>query len=314
MSEQFKGILAMVLACSIWGLSPMFYKALAEVPPLEILSHRTVWSFIFFLIVLFFQRRVGEFVTLAKSPRAMGIVAVASLMIAINWGLFIYSIQVGRAVESSLGYYIFPLVAVLLGAVFFAERLSAWQWVAVSIAAIAVMTLTYGLGVVPVISLILAITFGFYGVIKKQLTAGPVISVAAEVFILLPLALVWLWGVHFAAWTGPTGRNFAGFGQDAWLSFLLVLAGPITGLPLMLFSYASRRVNYSTIGLVQYLNPTLQGLVAVFVLGEVFTGWHIIAFALIWVALAIYSVEAFRDRHHTPQTPIAPNPVPLARR
>ncbi|MGB1266431.1 MAG: EamA family transporter, partial [Nereida ignava] len=188
--------------------------ALAHVPPLEVLSHRTLWSFVLFIGLMLIQKRMGEFLRLFTSARVVVLILIAALLISTNWGLFIWSIQVGRAVESSLGYYIFPLVAVLLGAVIFRERLSPVQWFCVGLAAVAVITLTIGLRVVPLVSLALAITFGFYGVLKKRLEAGPVISVAAEVTVLLPLALIWLYGVHALGWQGLVGRNLGIFGAD----------------------------------------------------------------------------------------------------
>ena len=187
------------------------------------------------------------------------------------------------ALEASLGYYIFPLVAVLLGRIFFAERLSRAQLASVLLAGLAVTVLTAGLGVVPVFSLIMAITFGFYGVLKKRLEAGPVVSVTAEVLMLLPLALAWL------GWLGASGGLRASGALD---HALLMLSGPLTALPWMLFSYATRRVRMTTIGLVQYLNPTLQFGCAVLVLAEPFTPWHAIAFPMIWAALALYSASA----------------------
>jgi chloramphenicol-sensitive protein RarD len=220
-----------------------------------------------------------------SGARALGLVFVAALMISANWFLFIYSVQVGRTVESALGYYIFPLVAVLIGAVVLGERLGRAQWVAVGLAAVAVTVLTAGLGVAPWISITLAVTFGIYGLLKRWVAAGPVVSVSAEVLLLAPLALgylIWL------------GAGPGAVGHDIWLSLLLVLAGPMTAIPLILFSYAAKRAAMSTIGLVQYLNPTLQFATAVLILGEVITLWHAIAFPIIWLALAIYSWASLR--------------------
>jgi chloramphenicol-sensitive protein RarD len=285
MSEAAKGVLAMMAACVIWGLSPIFYKLLSEVPPLEVLAHRTLWSLAVFGLVLAGQRRLRELPKALSGARALGLVFVAALMISANWFLFIYSVQVGRTVESALGYYIFPLVAVLIGAVVLGERLGRAQWVAVGLAAVAVTVLTAGLGVAPWISITLAVTFGIYGLLKRWVAAGPVVSVSAEVLLLAPLALgylIWL------------GAGQGAFGHDIWLSLLLVLAGPMTAIPLILFSYAAKRAAMSTIGLVQYLNPTLQFATAVLILGEVITLWHAIAFPIIWLALAIYSWASLR--------------------
>lgn len=290
MSETRKGILAMIGACTVWGLSPLYYAMLDTVPPLEVLSHRTLWSALFFTLIIGVQGRLAELPRLLRTRRAV-IVGLAALFISANWFLFIYSIQVGRAVQASLGYYIFPLVAVLLGVAAFGERLSAGQGAAVALAAAAVLLLTFGLGVTPWISLTLAATFGMYGLIKKRLDAGPVISVTAEVILLSPVAAVILWGYHAGWWGAGQGH----FGHDLRLSALLAFSGLLTGGPLILFSYAARRVNMTTVGLIQYLNPTLQFLCATLIFREPFTGWHLGAFALIWTALAIYSAEALRQ-------------------
>lgn len=282
MTDNLRGILAMILACVIWGLSPLFYALIKHVSPLEVLGWRTLWSLVFFAVVLLVQRRLRELPRALAQPRQVVIIAVASVLIAANWFLFIFSIQAGRAVESSLGYYIFPLVAVILGRIFFAETLSRAQWVAVALAGVAVAVLTFGLGVAPWISLLLAGTFGAYGVIKKQLQLGPVVSVAAEVLVLMPVALAWLVVQgHWWDWTTMA---------------ILALSGPMTGGPLMLFSYAAKRARLSTVGLVQYLNPTLQFLVATQIFREPFTMWHAMAFPIIWGALAIYSLSALRAK------------------
>ncbi len=286
----------MIAACVIWGLSPLYYKLLADVPPLEVLGHRTLWSLAFFGLVLLIRRRLGEVFALLRRARGLVLVTLAALMISTNWFFYIWAIQVGRTVEASLGYYMFPLVAVLLGVLAFSERLSPWRRMAVALAALAVVLLTWGLGAAPWVSLVLAGSFGLYGLLKKQSGAGPVVSVTAEVLVLAPLAAAWLWGVHTAGWTGMAGRAGQGavFLRDTADSLLLALSGPVTAGPLILFSYASRRITMATLGLVQYLNPTLQFLCAVAIFGEPFTGWHGLAFALIWAALAVYSADAFR--------------------
>ncbi|HGG06366.1 MAG TPA: EamA family transporter RarD, partial [Aliiroseovarius sp.] len=214
MSESAKGIVAMVAACVIWGLSPLFYKLLAEVPPLEVLSHRTLWALLIFGGVLAVQGRLAVLRRLLSVPRSFILVLVAGLLIAMNWFVFILSIQIDRAVEASLGYFIFPLVSVVLGRILFGERLNRLRWNAVIIVGLAVAVLTYGLKVAPLIPLVLAVSFAFYGVIKKHLAAGPIVSVTGEVLLLAPLAIVWLLGVHFGGWQGLVGRNMAAFGQD----------------------------------------------------------------------------------------------------
>ncbi|MFX0547098.1 EamA family transporter RarD [Roseovarius sp. S1116L3] len=286
MNDETKGVLAMIGACSVWGLSGIYYKLLDHVPPLEILAHRTLWAFLFFLIVLTIQGRLRALPQAIGTLRTFGIVALAALMISINWFVFISSILFGYATEASMGYYIFPLTAVLAGAAFYREKLNRPQMISVGMATVAVIILSVGLQVAPWVALILAFSFAAYGVVKKSLTTGPVVSVTAEVTLLSPFAAAFLVFTH----TQGGGH----FGSDVVTTLMLVVAGIITSIPLILFSYATRRVSLATIGLVQYLNPTLQFLVATLIFREVFTLWHAIAFALIWTALAIYTATSLR--------------------
>lgn len=279
-----RGVLAMVVACVVWGLSPVFYKLLTHVPPLEVLSHRALWSLAFFAVVLVIQRRLHEVPGAMGSPRKLALLALASAMITVNWLLFIWAIGVDRVTETSFGYYIFPLVAVVFGLVFFGERLGRVKWLAVGLATIAVLILGIGLGTPPWISLTLAATFGVYGVLKKLVTAGPVVSVTAEILLVAPLAALFL---IFLAGSQPDHVPF-----DLATLGLLALSGPLTAGPLILFSYASKRVGLATLGLIQYLNPTLQFLCAAVLFAEPVTLWHMIAFPLIWAALALYSLTA----------------------
>ncbi len=305
MSEWTKGFWAMIAVCVTWGLSPIFYHALAGVPVLEVLAHRTIWSLVFFLIVLGIQRRLSELARAITGPWA-GRVAAAALLVSTNWGVFIWAVQTGHVVQSSLGYYIYPLIAVLLGVAIFRERLGRVQAFAVALTVLAVALLTWGLGVAPWISLSLAVTMGLYGVVKKSLPLGPVLSVAAEVALLTPVALAWL--VAQGAGLVPGAAPLA-FGSSPGLTLLLVLSGVITAIPLVLFSYAARRVEMTTMGLMFYLNPTLQFLCAVLVFGEAVTRWHMIAFAMIWTAIAIYSAASIRQARRAAPLANGSNPV-----
>ncbi len=295
MQDKTKGVIAMVTACTIWGLSPIFYKALAEVPPLEVLSHRTLWSFVLLGGVLLVQGRFSALFNALGARRDLLVILLATVMISINWFLFILSIQVGKAVEASLGYFIFPLVAVALGYVVFGEKLGRAQLFAIALVGVAVVVLSVGLGTPPWIALILSSTFGIYGLAKKSLKVGPVVSVTAEVLLLLPLALIWLWGVQFQGWTGVTGRAGGFFGENIRVTTLLVFSGAMTAGPLILFSYAAKRLTYASVGLLLYINPILQFAVAVLIFQEVFTLWHAITFALIWLALVIYTLGVWRS-------------------
>jgi chloramphenicol-sensitive protein RarD len=296
MSEGLKGVLAMTAACAVWGLSGIFFKALAHVPPAEILSHRVLWSAAFFGVVLVAQGRAGEIRSAMARGRNWAILATTAVLIAANWFGFLTAIQLDHALEASLGYYTFPLIAVALGYLVLGERFTRLQGAAILLAFSAVAVLTFGLGAPPWIGLLLAVTFGGYGLLKNQLGLGPVVSVFFETSIVALPALIWLVGLHWGAFVDPSGRQGAAFGGDAETTLLLVLSGPLmTGGPLILFSYAARRIRLATLGLVQYLNPTLQFLVAVLLFGEPFTRWHAVAFAMIWVALALYSRESWRQ-------------------
>lgn len=287
MSEVKKGVLAMVVACIVWGLSPLYYKLLVSVPPIELLSHRTIWSLVLFALVLFIQGRLRGALGVLGNRNIMATLFIAALMIAFNWFVFIYSIQINRATESSLGYFIFPLVSVIFGVVLFREKLGRAQMYAVMLAAVAVLILTYGLGQAPWIALSVSVSFGIYGVIKKSLSIPAIVTVTLEVLLLSPIALMILY-LHHASDSGGQ------FGQSLSVSLLLILSGPMTATPLILFSYATRRVALATVGILQYINPSLQFLCATVLFLEPLSLWHAIAFPLIWAALALYSWASFQ--------------------
>jgi len=291
MSDQQKGILAMIGAGLIWGLTPILYKALSHIPATEILAHRTTWSLVFFAAILGVQGRLGHIRLALTGKRQIALILAAAATISINWFIFILAIQIGHATEASLGYYIFPLVAVVIGRFVFGERLGPAQQVAVALAALAVGVLTWGLGVAPWISLVLATSFGLYSAIKKHLPVGPMVSVTCETLFFLPLGLGIL-TYHHGNWPG-SGQGT--YGTNLTDSALLMLSGPLTALPLILFAFAARRLTLSTVGLMQFINPTLQFVCAVAIFGEPFTQWHQIAFVLIWVAVAIFSIAALRQ-------------------
>ncbi|MEY8831140.1 EamA family transporter RarD [Sedimentitalea sp. XS_ASV28] len=298
MSDTGKGILAMIGAAGIWGISPVYYKLLAHIPAAEVMTHRTVWSLVFFAGLLALQGRLGEMARVLRSPRRFGLIVLASLMVSTNWFLFIYATQIDRNTETSLGYYIYPLVAVLVGRFAFAERLGAAQWVSVVLAAAGVAVLALGLGSLPWISLTLAATFALYGVIKKLLPVGPIVSVTCEVLIAVPVTLA------VAVWLYRQGDIDPSYSARDLV--LLLGSGPITAFPLILFTIAARRVPMATVGLLQYLNPTLQFLCAVLLFGEIFTPYHQVAFPMIWIALAIYSVATLRQDRAARRASIAP--------
>ena len=288
MNRTAQGILAILAACVIWGLSPLYYNLLTMVPPLELLAQRTLWSFLFFALVLGLQGRFSALIHALGNRGHVITLFAAACAIAVNWYFFIYSVQINRVSEASLGYFIFPLVAVVFGLIVFKEKLSALQWVAVALAVFAVLILTYGLGVAPWLALVLSLSFGTYSVLKKRLDLSPVIIVTLEVMLLLPLTVPYLliqnWPIQDST--------------DSWqIWFLLMGSGPLTATPLILFSYATRRISMSTVGIMQYINPSIQFLVALLIFAEPMTDWHFGAFSIIWVAVVIYSWSGFSARN-----------------
>ena len=279
MTQPVKGAIAMLLACLTWGFAPLYYSFLSHLGPEEILAHRTVWSVLTFTVVIALTGRRRETLRVLKLPKTMALILLAGVMIGINWYVFIFSVGAGRVTESSLGYYIFPLVMVLLGLVVFRETLSTLQWVSVALAVIAVLVLTYGLGGVPWLAMIISVTFGIYGLLKRIIRVDSVVSVTLEVVLLLPFAALYLF------WFGSM--------PDVPTMALLMFSGLITAGPLMLMTYATQTVRMATVGLVQYLNPVLQFFCAIVLLGEILTGWHMIAIGLIWTALAFYTFAVF---------------------
>jgi len=287
MTEPRKGAVAMVLASIIWGLSAIYYKQLSGIPPLEVLCHRTLWSVIVFIFILRLQDRLQDLKLVFLNKKLILGLFWAAAMISINWFFFIWSVHNDRATEASFGYYIFPLVAVLFGLIFFNEQLSLMKWCSVFLAIFAVTTLAISQNILPFVALVLSVTFGIYGALKKQINLGPVLSVTTEVILLLPLAITFLLYWH--------SSGFGSFGKDIETTSLLIFSGPMTAVPLMLFSYAARRVQMTSLGIIQYLNPSLQFLVAVFIFAEPFGVSQGIAFGLIWLALFIYTLASLSD-------------------
>ena len=292
MSDSQKGILAILISGIIWGFSPLYYKVLGHVPPVELLAHRVVWSVVFFVAVLSFQRRLGALWSAISTWRSAATLFAASFFIGINWFIFIRSIQIEKATEASLGYFIFPLVVVCIGWVGFGERLSRLQNTAIALATVGVVIITVSQGVLPWIALIISISFGLYGYVKKKISTGPVVSVTAEVLLLVPLALAVLFATHRPIESG--GYTGGVFGQSLYDSVLLMLSGPLTATPLIFFSYAAKRIPMATLGLLNYLNPTLQFFCAVAIFGEPIGILQFASFGLIWLALALYSGDSFR--------------------
>ncbi|MEE8264814.1 MAG: EamA family transporter RarD, partial [Acidiferrobacterales bacterium] len=259
-------------------------------PATEVLAHRVLWATVLLVAVLLLQRRGLELIRELLSWRRVGFYLVTALLVSTNWLIFIWSIQNDRLLEASLGYYINPLVNVLLGTVFLRERLNRWQIVAVALAAAGVMNLVLGYGKFPWVALTLAFSFGFYGLLRKKAGMDAILGLTVETLLLVPAALLFL---GWLAFQGSAAFAHAGAKTDV----LLIFAGVITAVPLVCFLQAARRLKLTTVGLMQYLAPTLNLLLAVLAYYEPFTTAHLITFVCIWIALAIYSFDAFFARH-----------------
>ena len=295
----------MLAASVIWGLSAIVYKELDHVPAVELASHRVLWSFLTFSAIVVAQGRFREISALFGTPRQFGETLFASGMIAVNWLFYIVAIQIGMATEASLGYFIFPLFAVFLGFVLYGEGLTRNQWISVSLTGAAVIMLTVGLKTAPWISILLATTISIYGLVKRRSPAGATISVTAEALLLSFPAAAWLVGVHFLGWMDLGGKPGGHFGKEMFDSCLLALSGLLTAGPLMLMSYATKRLRFSEVGLIQYVNPSLQFLVAVFLFMEPFGLIKLLAFTVIWLALLLYSIEVLRQNRELRRASIA---------
>jgi len=286
--EARKGAWSGILAYGLWGIFPLYFKAVAEVPALEILAHRVLWSFLVLVPLVAVTRRGDEIRTLFGDRRTALLLLGSTLMIATNWFLFITSVNTGRVIESSLGYFINPLVNVLLGYLFLSERLRGPQRASLLLAGAGVALLVGLHGTVPWISLALAVTFAFYALLRKMAPVESLAGLTFETGILAPAALCYIaWGVGSGDGSFLTGT--------ARFDRLLPLAGIITAGPLLLFGVAARRVRLTTLGFLQYVTPTGHFLLAVFVFGEPFGRGDLAAFLMIWGGLAIYSVDAVRQ-------------------
>ncbi len=280
-----KGILYAIAAYFTWGFFPIYFKALSNVPADQILAHRILWSFVILTIFLLLRREVRRLRGLA-TRRILLIYFAAGALLAVNWGTYVWAVNAGHVVEGSLGYFINPLVSVLLGVIFIREKLRPLQWLPVGLAALGVVYLTISLGQLPWISLVLAFTFGLYGLIKKLAPLNSLNGLTLETAAVALPALAYL-----IAQEGLGSGSFihAGAGTTA----LLILAGPITILPLLFFASALRLIPLSTAGFLQYISPTMQFLIGVLIYDEPFDTRRLIGFSIIWLALIIFSADGY---------------------
>lgn len=284
-SRETLGLIAGIACFTTWGLIPIYWKLIASIPATEILAHRFVWTSIFLSILLTWQKRWNEVVGNVRSRRALIFCLTGGVAIASNWFLFIWAVNIGRVIETSLGYFMTPLMNVLFGALFLRERLTRLQMVSVLLALLGVLNLTFGYGRFPWIAVLLCLSFGLYGLLRKKSGTAAIPGLFVETILLLPFAIVFL---IYLQRSHALVFSHAGW----WLSILLVSTGVVTAIPLFWFGYATRHLRLITVGFLQYLSPIGSFFLGVFLYHEPFTRGHLITFALIWIALAVFSAEA----------------------
>jgi chloramphenicol-sensitive protein RarD len=297
-----KGILAGIGAYTLWGLFPIYWRLLEEVPAIEILAHRMVWSLLFVAVILTIQMDWHWLKEVSRNRRTMLTYTLAAILLSVNWFTYIWAVNAGYVVEASLGYFINPLVNILLGVIFLGEKLRTGQVAAVVLAGLGVIYLTVSYGSLPWISLVLAFTFGMYGLIKKTAPLESMHGFSLETMVLFLPAL------GFLLYRGATGIG-AFVQQGTAVTLLLILAGPVTSIPLLLFGYSARRIPLSMLGFIQYIAPTLQFMLGVFVYAEPFPPARLLGFCIIWTALLVYSLEGVFFNRKTKPDPSLVEPL-----
>jgi chloramphenicol-sensitive protein RarD len=291
------GLLYGVAAYGWWGLMPLYFKAVRDVPGKQLLAHRIVWSLVLLALVLTIWRRWPDFRRCLQSPRTFRLLVLSAVLVAGNWYVYIYGVENDQIIDTSLGYFINPLLSVLLGMLFFRERLRSLQCLAVTLAAVGVAYHIYVLQVIPWIALVLATSFALYGLIRKVTPVDGLLGVAGETLVLVPVA------VGYLVWEQLRGHGIIGRGWR--IDGLVLLSGVVTTVPLLCFGQAARRLPLSTLGFLQYLAPSMQLSLAVWVYGESFRD-HAVSFGLIWTGLLIFTIDSLRNLRRLP----APVPVP----
>ena len=290
------GILSAALAFLCWGLFPLYFHAIGDIPALQILAHRMLWSLAFLLIVLGLRRQ-WSWLHQVRQPRIFWSFVASALLLAANWLLYIWAVNNGHVIEASLGYFITPLVNIMFGFLLLKERLRPFQWGVIGLAALGVAWLTWQSGSVPWVSLLLAATFGGYGLLRKTAALGALEGLSFETMVLFPIAAAYI------AWLTLHGENAFVTTASESTRWLLIASGPITAIPLLLFANGARQIPLSILGLLQYLAPTIQFLLGVLLFKEAFTSDRLVGFAMIWAALALFAGEGLLRRGQAPAAP-----------
>jgi chloramphenicol-sensitive protein RarD len=291
LNNEKLGQIYAILAFFIWGaIAPIYFKQVASVEPLEVLIHRIFWSFLILIPLLFITKQIEVLKVIIKDINKLKYLAISTFFISINWLVFIWAVANNKIIETALGYYINPLVSVFLGFLFFSERMTKYQYVAIFIAFIAVCYQIFTLGTIPLVSLTLALSFAFYGMIRKKIHVGSIVGLFIETLILMPFALI---GIYYLIST-----NKISFLQSSMnIDLMLSLGGLITIIPLLLFNGAATRMKLSTLGFFQYLGPSCSFLVAIFIYQEELNFDKLITFSFIWLALLIFSLDSINTRN-----------------
>ena len=288
--EKQIGVFYALLSYGSWGLIPIYWKLLYNASALEILAHRMLWSMVFVFGLLAVQKRLNEILELFKSSKKIWLLLFTSLLLGCNWFVYIYAINTGQVIEASLGYYINPLLNVLMGFIFLRERLNFLQFMALGLATLGVLNFLWDFGSLPWIALSLSFTFALYGLLRKVIPVKPLVGLLVETVLLAPLAIIMI-----SIWMIDGSGSF---GKQWETDFLLIGAGVVTSLPLLWFVNAAKFLRYTTMGFFQYLSPSLNLVLGIFLYNETFTEAHIITFSLIWSGLAIFSINMFKDQKH----------------
>jgi chloramphenicol-sensitive protein RarD len=284
-----KGIINGLAAYALWGFFPIYWKLLHNVPALQVIGHRIAWSFVLLIGVILATRQWQSFRAAARAPKTLAIYSIAAVLLSVNWLVYVWGVNAGFIVETSLGYFINPLISVLLGVIFLRERLRAMQWVPVGLAMIGVLYLTLAYGRLPWIALSLAFSFGVYGLVKKLAPLGSLYGLTLETALVFPIALAYL------SFVGAAGSG-SFLEQGALTDLLLIGTGAVTSIPLLMFASAAREIPLTMIGVLQYIAPTIQFLIGVFLYHEPFDQSRLIGFGLVWIALIIFWVENYLAR------------------
>jgi len=286
-NQTQQGYLYAVLAFLMWGMAPIYFKQIESIAALEILTHRVIWSVLFLILIVFAAKQWHQIQHVIKKPKLLGMLCISSTLLGFNWGLFIWAVNNDHMLDASLGYYINPLLNVLLGVIFLSERLRKWQIIAVAIASLGVLLQVIAYGSFPVVAFALASSFAIYGLLRKKMPVESLPGLLIEALILMPFAIIY-WYVT------PATVSSDMFNNEVLLNILLVSAGVVTTLPLLCFIGAAKRLPYSTLGLFQYLGPSIMFTLAVTLYGEEFSIERAVTFACIWGALALYSWDSLR--------------------